>query len=303
MIFRKSTIEGRRQVSIKRSQALLRMDAFFEPGVPFYVNRVSESFDMLEHSHEFVELTYVSEGSGVHYIGGEAWPAEQGSLFLIPVGLSHVFRPKTPRKDRQLVVYNCIFPADYLRELETAFPRDREVFAAFLEPDMPWLEIKDQSGEYHALFRELYREYAGRSPGWLLLLTSLLVRVLTGLYRHKLQLDPPSVKRQGSLTIDESIAYMERHFASDLRLGELAVQASLSPRHFSRLFARQTGMSFTAYLQGIRMDAACRMLLESDGSVSEIAARAGYSDLKFFHRLFKQKTGLTPRQYRQRRKG
>jgi AraC family L-rhamnose operon transcriptional activator RhaR len=46
------------------------------------------------------------------------------------------------------------------------------------------------------------------------------------------------------------------------------------------------------------MDAACRLLTGSRSSVWEIAAAVGYADMKFFHRLFKKKTGVTPRQYR-----
>ncbi|WP_426452430.1 helix-turn-helix domain-containing protein [Paenibacillus sp. S-38] len=91
------------------------------------------------------------------------------------------------------------------------------------------------------------------------------------------------------------MSYIDRNYAAELRLGELASQANLSERQFSRLFRRQTGMTFTDYVQSIRMDAACRMLKHSRISVGEIAAAVGYSDLKFFHRLFKKKNrGYSP---------
>lgn len=285
-------------MSIRRSTFVMSGESFFEPGVPIFVNRAYETFDMIEHSHEFVEMTYVSEGAGVHYIAGEAVPVEHGTLFFIPVGRSHVFRPKTPKKDRPLIVYNCLFPVSYLTELRDGFPQASDICELFTDEQLPWFSMKDAYGDYHAMFREMYREFSAKPPGYLAVLASLVVRILTGLYRHRLQIGTPSGDRPQWLTVDEAIAYIDRHYAAGLKLGELAAKASLSERQFSRLFRRQTGMSFTGYVQSIRMDAACRLLAESPSSVGEIAAAVGYADLKFFHRLFKQKIGVTPRQYR-----
>jgi AraC-like DNA-binding protein len=285
-------------MSVKRSTKVLTGAGFFEPGMPIYVNRAYESFELAEHSHEFVEITYVSEGAGVHYIAGATVPVEQGTLFFIPVGQSHVFRPATPAKERPLIVYNCLFPAVYLTELQAGFPQAAEVVAAFADPQLSWFAMKDAAGEYHAMFRELYREYAGRPPAYAAVLAALVVRILTGLYRYLLLHAAPSGAKPQWLTVEEAIAYIDQSFAAELRLGDIAARASLSERQFSRLFRRQTGMSFTAYVQNVRMDAACRLLVSGRSSVAEIAAAVGYADLKFFNLLFKKKTGVTPRQYR-----
>jgi Transcriptional regulator containing an amidase domain and an AraC-type DNA-binding HTH domain len=283
-------------MSIKRSTYVMSGDSFFEPGVPIYVNRSYESFDMNEHSHEFVEITYVSEGAGVHYIAGEAVPVEHGTLFFIPVGQSHVFRPKTPKKDRPLIVYNCLLPASYFSGLRDGFPQASEIYDRFA--DGAWFSMKDITGEYHAMFRELYQEFSAKPPGYLVILASLVMRILTGLYRYKLQVDTPAGGHPQWLTVDEAITFIDRNYAAELKLGELAAQARLSERQFSRLFRSHTGMSFIEYVQSIRMDAACRLLTASHNNVEEIAGAVGYSDLKFFYRLFKKKTGVTPRQYR-----
>ncbi|TCM96337.1 AraC-like DNA-binding protein [Paenibacillus sp. BK033] len=288
-------------MSAKRSTYVMSAASFFEPGVPLYVNRAYESFDMDEHSHEFVEITYVSEGAGVHYIAGEAVPVEHGTLFFIPVGQSHVFRPKTPKKDRPLIVYNCIFPASYLAELRNGFPPFSEIYACFADENLTWFSVKDPAGEFHSMFRELHQEFAAKPPGYLVMLASLVMRILTELYRHKLQNGAPPGERPQWISVDEAIAYIDAHYSAELKLGELAAQARLSERQFSRLFRRQTGMSFVEYMQGIRMDAACKLLTSSRSSVEDIAGAVGYSDLKFFYRLFKKKTGVTPRQFRDAR--
>ncbi|MEI2396149.1 AraC family transcriptional regulator [Paenibacillus phytohabitans] len=285
-------------MSIKRSTYMMTGESFFEPEVPIFVNRAFETFELSEHSHEFIEITYVSEGTGVHYIANEAVPVEHGTLFFIPVGQSHVFRPTTPKKDRPLIVYNCLFPSSFLTELLADFSPYADIFNLFTDKHLSWFSMRDTSGEYHAMFHEMYREFSAKPPGYMLILSSLVLRIITGLYRHQLQLGISAGDKPQWLTVDEAVIYINNYYATGLTLGELAAKANLSERHFSRLFQRQTGMSFKEYVQNVRMGAACRLLTGSRYSVREIAEAVGYLDLKFFHRLFKKKIGMPPRQYR-----
>lgn len=277
----------------------MKEEHFFEPGIPIYVNRAYETFDMIEHSHEFIEITYVCEGAGVHYIAGESVSVEQGTLFYIPIGQRHVFRPKTMRKDRPLIVYNCIFTVTFLTQLSDEYLYASEICQMFLHEELPWFAMKDPTGEYHAMFREMYQEFTTRGPGYLAVLTSFVMRILTGLYRYRLQIDTPPSERPVWITIDEAIDYIGLNYASDLRLSKIAAQANLSERQFSRLFRKQTGMSFLDYVQSIRIDAACRLLADPNLTVKEVANSVGYQDIKFFYQLFRKKTGVTPGEYRE----
>lgn len=286
-------------MKVRPSTFVMSGDSFFEPDIPIFVNRAHETFDLHTHSHEFVEITYVSQGSGVHYIGGEAVSAEHGTLFFIPVGHSHVFRPKTPKQDRPLIVYNCLFQMAYLEELRTAFHQASDICSFFTDEHLPWFSVKDTTGAYHVMFQELHREFSAKAPGYLAVLAALIVRMLTGLYRHRLHTGTPAGDMPQWTTVNEALAFIHSNYASGIKLSESAAKANLSERQFSRIFRHQTGMSFTDYLQTIRMDAACRLLSGTRRSVSEIAAASGYADLKFFHRVFKKKIGLTPRQYRE----
>lgn len=91
-----SNLKGATIMSIRRSTFVMSGDSFFEPGVPIYVNRAYETFELNAHSHEFIEITYISEGAGVHYIDDEAVPVEHGTLFLSPLGAVMYFdlRPR-----------------------------------------------------------------------------------------------------------------------------------------------------------------------------------------------------------------
>lgn len=65
--------------------------------------------------------------------------------------------------------------------------------------------------------------------------------------------------------------------------------------YISRRFKQDTGKTFSAYLQDVRIDNVCRLLANTDLPVEAVANQVGYTDMKHFHRLFRERMGMTPR--------
>ena len=93
-------------------------------------------------------------------------------------------------------------------------------------------------------------------------------------------------------------AYMDAHFAEDLSLDSLAGYFQFNASYFSSLFKKSTGATFSEYLHMIRMKKAIELLKGSKLKVYEIAAKAGYHNEKYFHRVFKKEFGITPEELR-----
>lgn len=90
--------------------------------------------------------------------------------------------------------------------------------------------------------------------------------------------------------------YLDEHVFEALSVEQLAAKAGLSRFHFMRAFKRQFGLAPLQYQISKRMTIA-RQALTEGASVKEAAARAGYDDLCYFSKLFKQKIGMTPSTY------
>lgn len=95
--------------------------------------------------------------------------------------------------------------------------------------------------------------------------------------------------------------WMAEHLAEEFSLARLAAQVGISEFHFNRLFKKATGVPPSQYLIRLRMDAARRLLRETDHSVIRIGNEIGYSNPSHFARIFRKESGLTPSEYRRQK--
>ncbi|MFE0462974.1 GlxA family transcriptional regulator [Kitasatospora sp. NPDC058965] len=100
--------------------------------------------------------------------------------------------------------------------------------------------------------------------------------------------------------IVQLLHWITEHLAEDLPVPRLAEQLHLSERHFSRLFRRHTGRTPVAYLEAARVEAARRLLEETDRGLPDIAAASGLGSVESMHRGFRRQLGASPAEYRRR---
>lgn len=89
-------------------------------------------------------------------------------------------------------------------------------------------------------------------------------------------------------------------FADPLTLDDLAAEAGISKFHFARLFRQEAGTTPHAYLTQIRLDAARRLLTETDLKLKQIAARTGFRTTTSLGAAFARQQGMTPSAFRRR---
>ena len=282
---------------------------FFKDDLPFYINRSEESFRLEFHAHDFMEIAYIDEGAGFHYVNDERLPVSKGDLFLLPIGVSHVFRPKSARPEQPLVVYNCIYKQEEVAAALASMPGFGELARASrllqLTPSSDDSEhaprfLRDRTGVFGELLRAMHLELAQRRVGYVARLYALFAELAVALERHS---EPdaatPSLLREGDADpIQEAIRVADASFAEPPTAAALAERLNVSARHFHRLFRAATGRTFIDYVQQRRIERACEWLAGTRWTVQDIAGRVGYQDTKFFQRLFKKKTGHSPREYR-----
>ena len=101
-----------------------------------------------------------------------------------------------------------------------------------------------------------------------------------------------------SSEMNHVLATIARSLDSDLRESDLARLAGFSASKFSRAFRRHTGMTFVRYVNRLRIERACRMLLDGGLTITEICYRTGFNNVSNFNRQFLEQRGMPPSQYR-----
>nr|WP_321293113.1 response regulator [uncultured Trichococcus sp.] len=95
--------------------------------------------------------------------------------------------------------------------------------------------------------------------------------------------------------------YLDIHFADAITLDFLSDIFYINSSYLSTLFKEKTGMKYVDYLNGLRIDAAKTLLQTTDRRAATISRLVGYDNEKYFYRVFKKFTDLTPEQYRKQK--
>ena len=101
--------------------------------------------------------------------------------------------------------------------------------------------------------------------------------------------------------LDEAIAIVERDYADDLSLDDVARRIATSRRQLQRCFTELNDSSFRSHLTRVRMDRAAELLRLTDAPVREVARRVGYRQPPQFAKAFYRRHGVTPSAYRDAR--
>lgn len=94
------------------------------------------------------------------------------------------------------------------------------------------------------------------------------------------------------------ISYIDDHYSENLSLDTIASYSGFSKYHFTRLFKQYTNYTYHEYLIFRRIKVSEELLSQPALSITEIALQSGFSSISSFNRIFKQKKGCTPSEYR-----
>jgi len=250
------------------------------------------------HHHPELELTLILQGRGLRYVGDSIKEFESGDLCLIGAGTPHCWlsEPVAGRPVRAMVLQfpSHVFGAGFLD----------------LQVGRPIRDLFEKAERGLSLEGQLNSRVADRLQSVFLPRRSPLDRLgqLLQLLADIAQSKEVSVLSLSTMTQPESpsqvasmrrtLAYVHENATRNISQRDAARLAGLSPAGFSRFFSRHFGKPFVAYVAEVRVGQACRLLLEDELGIAEIAERAGFNNLANFNRRFRLLKGVTPSEYR-----
>lgn len=265
---------------------------------PFTIYPCTIPGDFLQvalHWQDSMELIYVKKGRGIVQVGMTPYEARAGEIYLLAPGTLHALR----RAEGCTMEYeNFIFDTEllggngdvcaerYLLPLQSG----RLPLPARLVPGEP---VYPQAA---ACLREAELANRDRPTGYELTIKGALLRFLAlVLARGGAEPLPDTRDTRRMKTL---LQWLQNRDPAPVAVAEAAAVCGCSPAHFMRWFKQMTGQGFTAFCNEQRLNTAAEALRAGDDAILEIAERSGFDNLSYFNRLFKQRFGMTPRDYR-----
>ncbi len=246
------------------------------------------------HHHPQMELTLVERGSGTLFIGDSITRFQVPDLVLIGPDLPHFWHMRQAS-------------AGFALQFHAGAEHPVWQFPESAALRLLWEEARRGvrvSGSAVQSVGAAFREAAERGGGmrrlaaFMRILAALVETDASDRYALASTTFAPPESQIAYRGLQKAIKRIFNHFQEDLTIESIRRESGMSKATFERHFKRHTGKTFTRFLAEVRLNAACRNLLETDLPVSEVALSCGYGNLSYFHRQFRKLYNLSPLAFR-----
>lgn len=256
--------------------------------------------DVSLHWHNEFEINFMLEGSAIYQVGAQTYVSNAGDINIKAPGILHA----THITENGHAYYQTLI-----------FRPELFGFAEYERGNLKYLSrilskkliiktpIRPTDAEYDRLARlikEAMDAAKSDSSADDILLRSRLNEVFYVLIKNGYVIkNDLSVSHDADMEeLNPALKYIADNFNHDIKIAKLASLTARSETSFMALFKRVLGVTAIEYITHLRINSACEMLRLTNRKIIDIAQSCGYFNLSNFNRIFKRKTGSTPREYR-----
>ena len=250
---------------------------------------------------DFVEISVVIEGCGIHRIFGDEDECRKGDMFIVSSSIPHGFFASS--ETEKPTVCTLRFNPYVVFDGEWCNPKSERFCAGVFRDSIPFsyalLNAKALK-EFKYYFSLITDEINNKSLEWQTAVKSHLTMLLISACRYIDMAD--TIRKEHPkdwFTVSSAMKIInERCGNEDMTLESIASSLYVSKSHLSRVFQKATGESFADYVRNTRISLACKLLKTTSLTNEEIVRRCGLKDIPSFYSIFKACIGMTPYHYR-----
>jgi AraC family transcriptional regulator len=231
-----------------------------------------------DHEHASPFFTYVLRGGYVEQVGHVSRECLRGAVIFHPYNEAHA----NVVGNNGTASLNVEITDDAWRELTADVVPSCDLTGRVLSGDIEWMAM--------AVWREFYHDDSASTLGLEETIAMLCAEVRRSASRGMFE---PQHR------LDRCTEYLRAHATVIPTLAEIARIAGVHPMHLAKLFRKRFGYSMGEFIRRQRIAWACDQLSHETGTISSIAASAGFADHAHFTRTFRRVTGCSPSWYRE----
>jgi len=262
----------------------------------FYANELiphltEHHFTARPHKHDFYLLLLFTKGSGTHNVDFTDYPIKPGTVFMLNPGQVHSWKLSKDIDGYVFFHTKAFYDEGFTSDQVKNYP-----FFNSTQSQPFLITQKTTRVKIEALFLEILNEYKQQR----ILKFSKLHALVSILYIEITRLYKPAKEAESEkylISLQKLEALIDRDFKKIKFPEEYASLMNITERHLNRITKTCLNKTPTELISDRVILEAKRMLIHSTYTIAEVAAELGYFDSSYFSRLFKKKTGLTPKQF------
>lgn len=254
------------------------------------------------HWHNEVELFYIESGALRYSLPGMTRDFHAGDVGFVNANVLHMTRYLG---DVPCVQQEHIFLPRLVGGASGSAIEQKYVQPLLMNREAELLFIPGDHPKAEALRTRMDRAldaFERQSPGY-----EIDVRdEMSALWLQMLTLAPKARSHHSGVDdarLKAMLRFIDHNYAERLSLADIASAASVGPREGARCFRRALNLSPIEYLLSYRLDRAGELLRATDRSVTDISLSCGFTSVSYFGKLFREKVGVSPTEYRKRKSG
>ena len=248
------------------------------------------------HWHSAIELIYILNGNGTVTINGVGHPVVAGEFVLIDSNQMHEVR---------CVRASMIVVIHFSRNSMKNFIENLDEYHFQCTKDTLQKEQLEAYLHVCSMLKVLPPIYVTQPTGFKLKSHAVAMEVFYELLHHfaKWEEEPVMTERSADMErMGEIITYIDRHHRAPISLESISSEFYLSREYFSRFFKKNMGVTFSRYVNQLRLTHIYHDICNTQDGIMEIAEKHGFTNYKLFNRMFHEIYGCTPREIRGRQK-
>jgi len=268
---------------------------------PYYFNisklhRTPVNSMTSSHAHTFWELFYLTQGKCGVLIRDTLYEINAGTIFLIPSDISHRTLYNLPDSERFVVEFGSDFVSEITSNLtDTNFYH--KYCCRFFTFNSAELNLVNHY--FDTLLTESITPNALSPVTIKHSIQGILLAMVHSGSDITASLNIKNSFNTDNIIIQNAINYIEENFNDSVSLTALSKHLHINASYLSKLFKDETGSTFKDFLNQTRISHAERLLLETNFSVSDVAAQCGYESGNYFGDVFKKAKGVPPIKFRE----
>jgi AraC-like DNA-binding protein/quercetin dioxygenase-like cupin family protein len=252
------------------------------------------------HIHNDMELLYAIKGDFVAYLNGARHKFSTGDLIVINSREVHAIFSDNYDESSYIM---CRFELENLCLAGHKSDMNKYVLPFMINlPFQPKIFKRADLERFdiHKYMTEALEEYENERFGYELAVKANILKVLVAVLRIRGMWDSENSDLFSNRINDitRAFEYIDKNYASNITMEEIADKCSMSYSYFSRMFKGITKLNFSQYLLSVRLREAEYMLATTDMPITEVAFGCGFSSSSYFVSKFREQKGITPKQYR-----